>query len=583
MTSIITSPPTLRGLLDELFVGRLRWDLLRPFPSQDPAQQQAGDAVVARLAALLGEHLDLTVVDKTGRLPDGLIDRLRQEGYFNLMMEPELSGLALSPMNALRVVQAAASICPGVAMMLGIGNGFGAGNYLPMLPDGPLRELIIRHVKARSVFATADTEPRGAASDARDTVAIPVDGGASYLISGEKVFINNGMVAGLMDVSATVERDGVKQVQMFFVEGSSPGIRRLDIDFMGLHGAPFGAVRLDQVKVPAAQLVPSATDLWRDDPVLVKLAVLGRMLSVGSVSLAIAKLCLAWSRDFVNRRVIDDRPLGEYQEIQRCLAQTAADVFAIESVAEWVMLSEKLAEKAPELSAAKNLLSVTCWQVMDRTLSLFAAEGYESVASKARRGARPVPVERLFRDARGLRISGGVDFLLDIWAAMAAIRTGYAEPGRSASEPAVRPVTDAALSPRCSEHLAELQAQAASLAGLSRRLVERRGVDALAEDEHELMLAGRIGTTLLGMAVVLAKAAHLSEQGNAVAMDLADISCVQARHDLAALWAQLDSPAEPGYAAMSRQLLHSGSLDFLLSDAVTCQSASTSAARGTDD
>jgi alkylation response protein AidB-like acyl-CoA dehydrogenase len=586
MTSTVTSPPTLRGLLDDLFAGRLRWDLLRPFPVQDPRDQQIGDAAVARLRKLLSEHLDPAIVWETRRLPDGLIDLLRQEGYLNMMVGPDLGGLDLSPMNTMRALEAAAALCPAIAMVLGTNSGFGAGNYLPLLADGPLRDLLVKHLLARSVFGTADTEPRGAASDGRDTTAVLLDGGASYLLSGDKVFIGNARVAGLLDVSATVMRDGVEQVRIFFVETSSPGVRVLDVDFMGLHGAPFALVRFDQVEVPAEQLMPSAADLWRDDPGLVKLAVLGRMLTPGPTSLATVKLCLAWSRDFANRRAIDDRPLREYQEIQRCLAQTAADVFAIESVTEWVMLSDDLAEMAPEMTAAKNLLTVTCWQVMDRTLSLFAAEGYESVPSKVRRGAPQEPLERYVSDARGLRISGGVDFLLYIWTAMAAIETIYREPEGSAGESAA-PVTDRALSTRCQDHLAHLQAQAVSLARQSERLVRRRGVDALAEDEHELMLAGRIGTTLLGMAVVLARAAHLSEHGagehgavehgagehgavehGAVAMDLADIWCTQARYELAGLWPQLDGRTEPDYAATSARLLYGDSLDFLFDDAI---------------
>ena len=46
-------------------------------------------------------------------------------------------------------------------------------------------------------------------------------------------------------------------------------------------------------------------------------------------------------------------------------------------------------------------------------MSLLAAEGLETARSKAARAAQPLPVERALRDARALRIAGGVDFLLD--------------------------------------------------------------------------------------------------------------------------------------------------------------------------
>jgi hypothetical protein len=54
-------------------------------------------------------------------------------------------------------------------------------------------------------------------------------------------------------------------------------------------------------------------------------------------------------------------------------------------------------------------------------MSLLAAEGAETAHSKTRRGAPALPVERLFRDARVLRITGGVDFTVDLWAAEAML------------------------------------------------------------------------------------------------------------------------------------------------------------------
>lgn len=574
MASSVTSPPTSRGLSDELYLGRLRWDLLRPFPTQDAEDRRIGDAAVSVLRDLLREHVDPAAVDLTGQLPDGLTERLRRGGFFSLTIGAELGGLALSPVNALRVVEVAASWSPAVAWMLAISNGFGSGCYLPLLDEGPLRELVLAAVRAGAISGSADTEIGGAANRDRATRAVPVEDGAAYLISGEKIFIGNGPLAALVDVSAKVECDGVEQIRIFFVPTDSPGVRFTGRqEFMGLRGASIGVLRFDRVRVPAAHLLPASADEWRDEPELVRLAVLGRMLVIASPSLAIAKLCLAWSKEFVNRRAMDGRPLGEYDEIQRLVAQTAADVFAIESIAQWGLLSGDLADKAPELTAAKNLTSVACWRVVDRTMSLLGGEGFETARSKARRGTTPLPVERFARDARGLRIAGGVDFLLDYWTALAAIESGYRQPdcapSAAESAPEAQPQDDASLSPRCREHLARVRDESRALADLCGRLTRQYDSDALAEQEHRLILIGRIGTTLLGMAVVLARAAHLADQGETVALDLADIACTEAAKELAGLWPQLTGDPEPDYAAMSARVLGSDQTDFLLDGVIT--------------
>ncbi|WP_157767653.1 acyl-CoA dehydrogenase family protein [Actinosynnema pretiosum] len=88
------------------------------------------------------------------------------------------------------------------------------------------------------ISAGAGAEVAGAANQRRTTVAAPVDGG--YRITGEKVFIGNGSVAVLLDVSATVvAAGGSESVRLFFVETGSPGFAVVGRhEFMGFAGRP---------------------------------------------------------------------------------------------------------------------------------------------------------------------------------------------------------------------------------------------------------------------------------------------------------------------------------------------------------
>lgn len=546
-------------MLEELYRGRLRWDLLRPFPEEDSADQLAGQAAVREVRVLLREHVDPERIARDAAIPAELIGLLREKGYFNLLVK-EGGGLDLTPMNALRVIEAVAAYSPALALLVGNSNGFGAACYLPLLEPGELRDLVERHVEAGSIGGTADTEVIGAANEDRTTTAELVSDGAAYLISGEKLYIGTGMAAHLLDVSAVVTAaNGDKQIRVFFVETDAPGVSVLPQEFMGLAGAPLAVVRFDRVRVPAGQLLPADVDAWRDDAALVRLAVIGRMLTVAPPSMAVTKLCLAWSREFAARRVIDGRGLGEYEEIKRHLARTAADAYAIESIVLWGLLSGNLAERNPELTVAKNVISLACWNAVDRTVSLFAAEGYETAASKARRGGAAIPLERFYRDARSVRISGGVDFLLDIWTAVSALKSAY---GPDATDPVVEAVTEPALPARCQQHLEFLQQQAGELAAESRRMVAdglgEGWTDAAVASEHRLMLAGRIAGLLLAMGVVLARTAQLAETGDQsadLAGELADLACADYRAQLAEAWAELRSDPAPDFGPVSDRVL----------------------------
>ncbi len=515
--------------------------------------RRAGDQAVARIIELLSDPGALDGADSSGRLPEGLLSSLRDAGLLTLMVDPTLGGLGLSWTNAFRVVEAAAGRSMAVAFTIAINNGFGSGSYLPALPPGPLRDLIAERVADGIFSGGADAEPAGTANRRRTTVAVPVDGGEAYLITGEKVFIGNGPIADLLDVSATlVADDGTETVRLFFVDTRSPGFEVVTThEFMGLRGAAIGMLRLNGVRVPAERLMPEQPDDgWRMRPDrstppgsppaqadLGRLALLGRHLVIAPASLAVARMSLLWSKDFANRRSIDGRGLGEYEETQRLVAETAAEVFAIETVSLWCLLGGDRADTRPDVSAAKNLTSLASWRAIDRTLSLLGAEGYETARSKAARGAPPLPVERFFRDARSLRVAGGVDFMLDKWCAEAGL-SPYYRPGDGLS----RPASDTPSAPAVpgGEHGRFIAAQAAALAERCRSLTARLPRDELFARQRAVGLIGRIATELLGMSLTVARSADLAERGDTTALDLADIACDASTYRLRTLWAQLD-------------------------------------------
>ncbi|MFC9281305.1 acyl-CoA dehydrogenase family protein [Streptomyces collinus] len=638
MSSSPSSTAPSRSPLHELYAGRVPWQRLTSFPEPAPGpDRERGDAAVAALARLLRERVDPEEVERTGRLPEGLTAALREGGFLKLTTGPELGGLGLTPYHAFRVLEVAASRCTPVAFGLAITNGFGSGSYLPLLPEGPLKELIAGRVREGIVSAGADAEAIGTANERRATTAVPVDDGKFYEITGEKVFIGNGTVADLMDVSATVrEPDGREEVRLLFVDSRTEGFEALDRhEFMGLRGAEIGRLRLDRVRVPAFHLLDESEESWRMRPAeretgvgaapaaeagagagglrpgaesraeagvgaggsapgahsvaeagaeagaepgfvptdFGQLAALGRILVIGPASLALARLCLHWSREFVRGRVIDGRGLGEYEEIRRRIAETAADVYTVDTVMTWVLHAHRFGDNQPELTAAKNLTSLACWRTADRTVSLLGGEGYETAASKARRGAQPFPVERAFRDARALRVAGGVDFMVDRWSAEAALSTCWltGDPPDITLLDGVPAPDGAGLSPAGRGHLAFLHDQARELAATCARLSVGRSAEEVFRQQRHTTVLGRIGTELLGMALVLARAAARARQGDPAELPLADLVCATARLRLAALWPRLAEPdaAEPAYAAPAAAWLDGTGLDFLVRDVVT--------------
>jgi len=573
-----SSDPNRPSFLEELYQGRFRWDLIRDFPVQDAQDRAWGDRLVEQLTVLLRERVDPTAVDRDRRLPDGLLADLATRGYFRLQADRAVGGRELSHYNTFRVVEAAASWCTPVALSIAIENALGASAFLSVVPEGPLRELLRAHVARGGLSASADSEPAGAANQRRTTTATRVEAAEAYRLNGRKVFVGHAPVAELVSVSATVREHGQERIQMFFVRTDSPGVTAgAWHEYMGIKGFPNGWMSFDDVLVPADQMfVERAVDHQvRVTPETAKLVARGRLHLIAAPSLAIAKLCVQWARDFVLRREIDGRKLAGYDEIQQQLAESLAQTFAIEAMSQWSLLpddQDRQTNQRFEQNAAKNVSSLLCWDVVDRTMSLLAAEGYETAHSKHQRGAPPVPVERFLRDARNLRISGGVDFQLDNWIARLSILSYYyPEPdhaGALAKNAPVRCDLDtAALTDRNLDHLRwiadEVHRFGATCLELARRYPDRA---ALLERERTLISLTSIARELLVMSLTLARASTMAATGDDSGQDLADVYCVSAGHRIADLRRRLAAGCPADVRSLSAAWLSGTTLDHLTCD-----------------
>ncbi|MFB0620863.1 acyl-CoA dehydrogenase family protein [Streptomyces sp. AGS-58] len=569
------TPARPTGFLTELQLGRLRWDLISPFPAPDPEEQLRGDRAVADLMGLLREQVDPTEVDRTERLPEGYHEALTARGYFKLMDPPARGGLGLSSHSAFRVIQAAAAWSVPACYAMAVHLGLGAGVYLPLLTDDLAADLGAL-LDTGAISGDADTEPTGAINRTRATSAVPTEDGTGYLISGEKIFIQNGPIARLLRVSATVRENGEEYIRLFFVDTEAPGFTvKSWHEYLGLKGLPNAALTLDRVFVPRSRMFTgrqgwTSDEEWRLSPELNAISAHGRMFPISAPALAIAKLALHWQREFVRRRTAHGRALDDFDEVQRIVAGTAAEVFALEAVTDWCLLAAERhpgVDVVPEQTAAKNITSLTCWSIVDRTVSLLAGEGFETARSKARRGAEPLPLERFFRDARALRIAGGVDFMVDHYIARGALLAHYDAPDAStAAGTDAPPLPDEErLSERNRAHLHAIAEHADRFACVCRELTKHHpDREELFEQERTLILLGRITSELFTMTAALARAARLGGD----AQHLADIFCDGARHRITDAWARLDADGEADHAAACAAWLHGERLEFLV-DGVT--------------
>ncbi|KPI20315.1 acyl-CoA dehydrogenase domain-containing protein [Actinobacteria bacterium OK074] len=565
----LLSRPNSPSFLESLYTGKLQWDLLDPFPDQDAADRAAGDHALAEITRFMTEWIDPESVDETSTLPAGFVEELKKRGLLKLGTAERSGGWGLTPRNIFRVVTEVASRSVAVALIIAIDNAIGISAYLPHLPPGPLRDFVQDRVERGAVSCTADTEPEGAANTVRRTVAVPTEDGDAFLITGDKVFVGNAPIADVVIISATVTEQGTTQRRLFFVDADTPGLRvHAEHGFMGLRGFPNGAFTFDRVRVPRTRMLVEEGYEGRMTRTANLATMLGRNYLIAAPSLALARLGTAWAQDFASRRSVDGRTLDQYDEIRRVLAAAAADTFAIDTLTTWTMVQPDLdgpVNTAFEQLAVKNISSLAAWRVLDRSMSVLGAEGFESGPSKARRCAVPVPLERAVRDARGLRISGGVDFALDYWAGRLVLPTYYPQPRPAADLDEPEDLTGLStqwLTGRNTDHARYATGQAKELARFMLRVRERYAeADELLAAERVVISVNAVVNEILTMAAVLARAATLAEAGHTWPQGLADVFCADARRRVTDLWAAAEAAVsgdEPDHTALCAGLAEDG-------------------------
>jgi len=549
-----TGDRTAPSFLDPLTTGRLDLERLGPFPCRDEASEQHADSAAERAVAFVSALVDADEIDRTGRLPTHLLADLASAGYFKLGCDREIGGHGLSAHDIFRVIARVARLSVPVGQILGFENGFCAAALLPGLPNGPVRDFVLRRVREGVVSAFGVTEPAGQNNTWPTLTATLTEDGSAYLLRGEKLYAGNGPVAELVITAATRWEDGAPRLATCFLDADTPGFAvSAQIEFLGFRGLPNGGWRFDDVRVPKDRVLLGPPGRPDPDLPISSIKLLGQLYSAGAPALAIIDNCLSWSREFVARRHIDGRNLGEYDQIQRIVAATVADAYAMDTVVRWCLLDSGMTDRAFERLAAKNILSLSAWRTADRTMSLFGAEGLETIESKRRRGAVPTPVERCFRDARGLRILGNVDFRIDDKITRQLLTRGFTVE----SGPITRqPPADPRLSPGNRGHLRTLAQQVRRFAETGAQHTHRLAEAQPDTRQQTAVTLGRIAGELFAMWAVLARTAEqASWAGPMRTQDMADAYCTAARHRLAECWRTMEAESEPDYAAISRQWL----------------------------
>lgn len=338
-------------------------------------------------------------VDATDRFPEELVKLFGEMGLMQLWV-PERYGGPDGNLTMMCIAREEISrISPACGSIAGLNTMF----IMPLLHFGSeeQRQRFLPVIaKGGVVTAIAISEPQ-AGSDVSAMSTRAVKDGESYIVNGRKQWCSYGCVADFVILMArTGEGQGSHGISAFILEpkkmkGVSFGRHERK---MGWRGAPNTPIFLDNVRIPAENLIGEEGRGFRASMRALDL----NRPTIGAQSVGLAQGALDAAVAYAKERKQFRQSIAEFQGIQFMLADMAMQISAARALVyecaragdagDWKRLNVLA-------SMAKCFASDVAMKVTTDAVQVFGGYGY----------TMDYPVERMMRDAKLAQIFEGTN------------------------------------------------------------------------------------------------------------------------------------------------------------------------------
>lgn len=344
------------------------------------------------------------VWDETEQFPEPSLTAMRAGGLLGLTVPAEYGGGGLGVLEACLVLEEVAWGCMASAIVAQMFLN-GPPRAIAVLGTEEQRRRVLPGVASGETYcAIAMTEPQ-AGSSGLDLATTLRHDGDGYRLDGTKCFITGGGRADLFLVFCRAEgTSGPRGIGAVLVQRGAPGFAPPEIEpKMGGRGVAEATLHFDAVPIADEDVVLRPDpDSKRGASILVRQFNPERCGNA-AMCIGVARAALEDSVAFASEREQFGRPIVEFQGLHWKLADMALDIDAARLLTWRAALSDDGGFPAVrETAMAKLLANEMAQRVTNHAIQIHGHRGY----------TRTYPVERYFRDVRGMALGGGTTDIL---------------------------------------------------------------------------------------------------------------------------------------------------------------------------
>ena len=331
-------------------------------------------------------------VDRKQIFPRYGLQKLAEAGFLGMTVPEAMGGGGSDTLSFVLVAEAIAQACASTALVF-ITHSVVARALAVAGSDEQKKRFLPGFVAGKKIAAFAATEPASGSNPFAITTKA-ISNGDDFVVNGTKHFITGAEEADVyLVLLRTDQAKGPADLSALIIEKGTPGFSfGKKEDSMGLRGASDGELIFQDCKVSKTNLLGEENGYLAVMPRFVGLALVG----TAGISSGIAQSAVDAAVEHARTREIAGQSIGQYQGVQYLIAEMNTALAAARAL--MYSAAQQMDGPPPPsplpIYMAKLYATEMAIDVTQKALQVHGGTGY----------SRELPLERYYRDARGLTL-----------------------------------------------------------------------------------------------------------------------------------------------------------------------------------